>query len=201
MSYEQGTDSALAVLNLVVAVYVVTRGRRWLGRTSPAIFALASYFFLRAIARFTEATGFEEVSGFEIDRLLDILLILTVLLLIATIEPIVRGIAAREDAARYRATEYDRARRHYVQVVRHRMMNPLTVIRGSALTLLDEPELERTTRDRLLDAIVEASNELEAVSLVPERRDDNERELDAVPRVPAEDRRRTTYPDGPVGPS
>ncbi len=202
MTFTQSIDLALAALNALAAVYLVVRGRRWLGRAATPMLALGGYFTLRSLSRIADAVGQRGHSQMATEVLLDLLLAVALLLVMLTFEPIARGIAAREDAARYRAAEYERARRHYEQVVRHRLFNPLTVIRGAAVTLRDERVADEQVRERLLQAIVDASDEIEDVSLVPERRDELERGLDAIPRVDeGHDRRRTSFPDGPPGPS
>ena len=200
MSGTQIIDLALALLNAAAAAYVVVRGRHWLGRASTPLLALGGYFTLRSLSRFSDALLHDGAEHATTDIMLDVLLAITLVLVITTLEPIARGIAAREDAARYRAEEYDRARRHYEQVVRHRLFNPLTVIRGAAVTLRDDRIADEDVRARLLEAIVEASDEIEDVSLVPDRRDELERDLDAIPRVDDE-RRHTSFPDGPPGPT
>lgn len=187
MSTTQAIDLLLAVLNLIVAIYVVVRSQHWLGRVALPAFALAIYFLLRSAARTVDVVT--SSASTPVELLLDVLLVGTLLLVITTFEPILRGIGAREDAARYRATEYERARRHYVQVVRHRLLNPVTVIKGSALTLHDADRVDEATRRKLVDAITAACDELENISLVPERRDDLERDLNAVPHDPERDRR------------
>lgn len=201
MTTIQFIDLALAVLNLLAAAYVVVRGRRWLSNRSAPLLALGGYFTLRGLSRLTDVfVDPGEAPNLALEVGLDVLLAATLVAIMLTIEPIARGIAAREDAARYRATEYERARRHYEQVVRHRLFNPLTVIRGAALTLRDEQLTDPAVRAQLLDAIVDASDEVERVSLAPERRDELERDLDAIPNV-GNERREMRYPDGPPGPS
>ncbi len=202
MTTSQIIDLSLAMLNVIVGVAVLIRSRRWLGHATVPTIALGSYFMLRAAARLLDVF---EPDGANRNAMLDIgidvLLAFTLIVVLFTIEGMLRGVAAREDAAHYRAEEYARARRHYTQVVRHRIFNPLAVIRGSAQTLRDRPEIVDPTRGQLLEAIVDASDEIETISLEPERRDDNERGLDAFPRGVDGERRTKRYPDGPSGPS
>lgn len=89
------------------------------------------------------------------------------------------------EEARYNAREYERARRDYEQLVRHRIANPLAVVQGVALTLLDHPELPADTRRSLITSLVAASEELVDVSLEPQQRSVEEHELHAVPRASA----------------
>jgi signal transduction histidine kinase len=178
------------------------RGRRRARPLAAPLLVLAGFFVLRGMTRLATALGYTDsrIAQLDLGQLLDVLLIVALVAIMLTIERVLRGVADVEDSARMRADEYARAKRHYTQVVRHRMMNPIAAIRGSALTLRDAPRLEDSTRVELLDAIVGGCDQLEHVSLVPERRDELERDLDAVPRV-STDRRLTSFPDGPPGPS
>lgn len=199
----QLTDGVLALLNVLVGGFIILRSRRWLGRLSLPWIALGMFFVLRAVARLYDAiyAGDPDRDAQALGLLVDGLLAVALIVVLFTSDNIIRSVTAQVDAARYRAQEYERARRHYEQVVRHRLFNPLTVIKGAAVTLRDEPRLDPISREQLLDSIIDASDTLETVSLVPERRDELERELDAIPRLPDGDRRRTRFPDGPPGPS
>jgi signal transduction histidine kinase len=92
-----------------------------------------------------------------------------------------RIVARAVDQARRSATEYDRARRDFEQLVRHRISNPLAVVQGVAITLDEHPELPAHTRRALVGSMVAAAEELVAVSLDPHHRTPAERELRAVP--------------------
>jgi len=199
MSFETFSDLSLAVLYLVVAGYVVARVRQIAGRMMFAPIALGTFFTLRALSRLADPHGVELWSSQPLLAALDALSIIALGVVLLSLGPIVRAMAANDDAARWSAAEYARAQRHYTQVVRHRLINPVTAIKGSALTLRDVPTLDDAARLQLLDAILEGCDQLEAVSLVPERRDDVERDLDAVPRIP--ERRRGSTPDRAPGPS
>lgn len=87
------------------------------------------------------------------------------------------------EEAQHNAREYERARRDYEQLVRHRIANPLAVVQGVALTLQDHPELPADTRRSLITSLVAASEELVDVSLEPAQRSVEERELHAIPRA------------------
>lgn len=201
MSFESALDIVLAVLNFVAAAYLILRVRRLAGHLTVATIALGSVFGLRGISRLFEARGVAIVADERVVTAIELMLVVALVWILATLEPVVRGLVAREDAARLRAEEYDRARRHYTQVVRHRMMNPLTTIKGGAQTLLVDRAIDPVTQARILDAMIAACDELEHVSLEPERRDELEHDLDAVPNVDgSSDRRRVPYPDGPPGP-
>ncbi len=201
MSFESALDIVLAVLNFVAAAYLILRVRRLAGHLTIATTALGAFFALRGVSRLFEARGVAIVTDERIVTAIELLLVAALISVLATLEPVVRGLVAREDAARLRAEEYERARRHYTQVVRHRMMNPLTTIKGGAQTLLVDRAVDPITQARILDAMIEACEELEHVSLEPERRDELERELDAVPNLDTNrERRRVPYPDGTAGP-
>jgi signal transduction histidine kinase len=199
---DRAIDLLLALLNAFVAVVIVVRGRSHARRLAVALLALAGFFALRAISRLTSALGIDDsrLANIHVGQLLDVLLVAALVAILMTIERVLHGVAAIEDSARLREVEYERATRHYTQVVRHRMMNPLASIRGSAITLRDTPGIDETRRGQLLDAIVDATDELEEISLVPERRDELERDLDAIPHVAVE-RRRRGRADPPTGPS
>lgn len=200
MDIDHGIELILGLLNGTVAAIILLRGRSS-GRMAIPLMVLASFFTIRAFARMSAAFDVDDSSvvSVGVGQALDVLLVAALVGILVTIERVMRGVAAVEDAARYRKEEYERANRHYTQVVRHRMMNPIAAIRGAALTLRDRPEITDPTRGQLLDAIIDGCGELEQVSLVPERRDELERDLDAVPRIDHE-RRRTEYPNGPVAP-
>ncbi len=90
----------------------------------------------------------------------------------------------RHDQAEQRALEYERAQHHYTQVVRHRMMNPISVIEGTLCTLRDEAITDPVIKAELCDMALDAVEKIAYVSLEPTRLDDIERDLDAVARHP-----------------
>lgn len=200
MDADHVIDLILGLLNGTVAGYIIVRSRRS-GRMGVPMLVLAVFFSIRSLSRLSAAFNFDrtDIANIGFGQALDVLLVASLVGILVTIERVLRGVAAVEDAARYRQEEYERAKRHYTQVVRHRMMNPIAAIRGAALTLKDRPEISDPTRGQLLDAVVDGCDELEQVSLVPERRDELERDLDAVPRLQSE-RRDKQYPDGPAAP-
>jgi signal transduction histidine kinase len=106
---------------------------------------------------------------------------LTVLLgLLVYVRRLVRGALKTVDEADLRAREYERARRDYSSLVRHRLANPLMTISGAARTLRagrGDPE----RRDELLQSIIDASEDLEKVSVDPYLESDEESGLDPVP--------------------
>jgi signal transduction histidine kinase len=166
------TGLAAAALNLAVAALVaVEAGRRRIG-FGRLVLVLVLFFVARAAERLTEP---EAPWGYNdaVDLFVDVVLIVVLLAVVINVRRFLLATTS--------ADEYTRARRHYEQVVRHRMMNPLTTIRGGAQTLLADEELGRDVRQSILTAILEASETLEEISLRPERRGREEHELDAVP--------------------
>jgi len=82
------------------------------------------------------------------------------------------------------SAEYDRAVKHYTQLVRHRIANPLQTICGMTHTLRDHPELDPARRIEMIAHIHEQAKALKRVSLEPRRVDHTERELDPRPGTP-----------------
>ena len=71
------------------------------------------------------------------------------------------------EPVRRAAAEYRRALLDYTQLVRHRIANPLTAIKGGIETLLAR-ELAPATQRALLEAMLEMAEELAHVALHPE---------------------------------
>jgi signal transduction histidine kinase len=166
------TGLAAAALNLAVAVFVaVEASRRRIG-FPRLVLVLVLFFAARAVERLTEPEAPWPYNE-EVDLFIDVGLIVLLVVLVMNVREFVLATTS--------ADEYTRARRHYEQIVRHRMMNPLTAIRGGAQTLLADDKLDRDVRHRLLTTILEASSTLEQISLRPERRGSEEHELDALP--------------------
>jgi signal transduction histidine kinase len=178
------TGLSAAVLNLAVALFVAVEASRLRIGFARLVLLLVLFFAARAVERLTEPEapwGHSQL----LDLVIDIALLVLLLALVVNARRFV--LATRE------ADEYTRAMRHYEQVVRHRMMNPLTAIRGGAQTLLADEQLDRDVRQRVLTTILDASQTLEEISLRPERRGSEEHELHALPwpdRRPRDRRRR-----------
>lgn len=89
-----------------------------------------------------------------------------------------RSAQERERQVELESEEYRRALRHYQQVVRHRIANPLQVIGGMSRTLLDHPDLDQEVRARMLEEIHVAADKLGHASIfAPEQLDETERAL------------------------
>ncbi len=182
------TDLLAAILNMGILIAITAMARRHGLWRSPIAIAVMSYFALRVLSRLNDAPDVFFRDHAELELVLDVLSVLVLAYLLSQAGSIGRLLQAMFDEARYRAEEYDRAQRHYTQVVRHRVLNPVTIIKGAAQTLKADVVRDDAIRDQLCDAIMSAADEIEHVSLQPERRDGLEHELDAVPRL---DRRST----------
>jgi hypothetical protein len=60
--------------------------------------------------------------------------------------------------------EYQRAVRHYRDIVRHRIANPLQIVKGMAITLVNDDSMGQQ-QVQMLDAIIEAAYRLERATL------------------------------------
>jgi signal transduction histidine kinase len=171
------------VVELTVAVVIVLGVRARLGRVAPLAWLVVSYFAIEALISFNRVFVLSDRDG-TLSRvvILEVVGTAIILLILANASRIASAIAFVVDEARYRAAEYERARYDYTQVVRHRIANPLTVIKGASQTL-DIGELSEEMRHALRLAIFEAAQQLEAISLEPTRQGDEEHEFDAVPRT------------------
>jgi len=102
--------------------------------------------------------------------------------LLVYVRRLVRGALKTVDEAKLRAREYERARRDYASLVRHRIANPLMTIGGAARTLRAKRG-DEAGREQLLESIIEASENLEQLSLEPRPKRAEETELEPAPRV------------------
>ena len=84
--------------------------------------------------------------------------------------------AALQDA-RGAADEYQRARDAYLQLMQHRIGNPLAVLYGAARTMDDFPDLPPATRQALVRSMLDAASELADVSIDPVARRVEEQSL------------------------
>ena len=171
---------ALVIISVAVALALGRFIPRF-GREFPWIVVLCIYFTLRAAKRALDFVQGNVPVG--PDLWLDLVLLPVAILLLLSARRMTAGFAAAHDEAEYRRREYERARRDYQQLVRHRLFNPLTVIRGAAITLQAGVPDDRT-RDALLDAIREAADAIQHTTLEPEQQGGEEQSLDAIPRVP-----------------
>jgi signal transduction histidine kinase len=176
-------DLAIGALQLLLAA-VVLRNLRRFGRAFPWLAALMLFFFVRGTQRlyasFTDST--EELLG-----LIGDLLIVTVLvLLLLGLRNTVRALEFALDEADARAAEYSRALQDYRTLTRHRLANPITVIRAGLSTIRDL-DLKESDRESILAAAEEAAAELEQVVLEPQAVRPEERGLQPKPTIPRTD--------------
>lgn len=170
-----------AAVTLIVAVLVVWRARR-LGLGYPRlVVVLALFFGMWTIDRLVSPGTPIGYRPF-VDALADVAIIVLLAVLIRDASRLTNAIMSTVHEAEYRAVEYERAKRHYAQVVRHRIANPLTVIKGAALTL-EAGTVDAALRRELARAIVDSAALIEATSLAPEPAGREEHELDAMPHV------------------
>ncbi len=172
----------VAAAVFAVSVFLVAEARR-LGLGMPRVLVgLALFFVLVGAARINDP---DPLLGYNpsLAAAFDCLSLVVLALLLANARQLARAAVATLDEARLDAHEYERARREYVQLVRHRLMNPLTAIRGAAHTLETEAGADPRLREELVGRIIEASLELERVTVDPARRRPEEPGLRPVPRV------------------
>jgi hypothetical protein len=176
-------DLAIGALQLLLAALVLKNLRRF-GTAFPWLAALMLFFFVRGSQRlysaFTDSTA-------ELLGLLGDMLILTVLaLLLVGLRETVRALEFALDEADARAAEYSRALHDYRTLIRHRLANPITVIR-SGLTTIRDLDLTERDRESILAAAAEAAAELEQVVLEPQVVRPEERGLQPKPTIATDD--------------
>jgi signal transduction histidine kinase len=184
MSLVGAVNIVVAVIELLIVALIIREGRTFGRGAPPVLWAIAAFFVADALVAVNRSEIFWDVSGrFYKATILDVIALSALVFIFIHIRSLTRAAVATLDLAEYKAVEYERARRDYTQVVRHRVMNPVTVIIGAGETLragaIDDPELSI----RLIGAIVDSARAIENETLAPERRDDLERELDPVPRI------------------
>jgi signal transduction histidine kinase len=121
-------------------------------------------------------------SSATLDAVLTLIDMVVLLGLLFFVQRLVRGALQTVDEAKVRAVEYERARRDYARLVRHRIANPLMTIGGAARTLRARRG-DEAKRDQLLESIIEASEDLEQLSLEPRPNGAEELELEPVPNL------------------
>ena len=175
------TDLLLAAAYAFLAIALVFQLRRARVPFGSTGLALVLFFTLRAVDRAMDSPQLSPEPNRYLDQAIDLVSLLVILFLATRARRIVDAMRVRLDQADYRVEEYERARHHYTQVVSHRVRNPVTVIRGTLITLRDDVEMDARTRTALCDAALAATDVIEHVSLEPAPLDELEHELDAVP--------------------
>ena len=169
------------VTQIVIAIAVIFE-LAILRRGIPRVAVLLVAFFvvdgLVAINRPDSLLG----SSAILDAVLTVIDMAVLLGLLVYVRRLVRGALQTVDEAKLRAQEYERARRDYARLLRHRIANPLMMIEGAARTLRARRG-DEAKREQLLEAIIEASVNLERISLEPRPRGAEELELEPIPRI------------------
>lgn len=168
------------VFALTVAVVLIR-----LKRGMPPVALLLIAFFivdgLVALNRPDPLFGYNA----NLDAVLIMIDLIVLLGLLFYVRRLVRAALRTVDEAELRAREYERARRDYTSLLRHRIANPLMAIEGAARTLRARRGDEQK-REQLLESIISASESLKTISLDPRSRRAEELELEPVPRIGSE---------------
>jgi signal transduction histidine kinase len=177
--------TVLLCLAAVAVLFVGSRNGHTL--SAPTLLPVA-YLALHAVIGVMLFVGHR----YELDRqhvmalttTLDLIGIVVLGLAIWDMDRVARSVRHEIAASKAEAAEYDRARRDYEQLMRHRIANPLTVVSGGIATLRAHGEhLDAATRKLLLDDITAALGRLELVETMPTAQSVEEFALDAVPHV------------------
>ncbi len=137
------------------------------------------FFVVRGADRVYSAFADGESLGIAVDAPLVAVLVL----LIVGIDRTVSVLQAARDDASHRRDEYERALRDYERLVRHRIVNPLTAIRGSIQTLREMADLDPGAQRELLEVIDAEARRLENVVVEPSVASEEERGLNPRPDV------------------
>jgi signal transduction histidine kinase len=173
-----------ALLSLVIGLLqlvLVAVAARQLGRYArafPWLVALTAFFALRGAMRVYAAFAGSVPEAVTVP--VDVLLIAALALLIVGLDRTARGLRLAENEALFREEEYARALADYRRLARHRLATPLTVLR-SGTAALRSLELDTREREKVLEALEEASRKLEHVALEPEPSAPEERTLQPRP--------------------
>ncbi len=166
---------------IAIAIAVVVeliRLRRGLPRVAMLLIAFFVVDGLVAINRPDSLLGYSStfdavMTGVDMVVLVGLLLY---------VRRLVRGALETVNEANLRAREYERARRDYARLLRHRIANPLMTIGGAARTLRARRG-DEAKREQLLESIISASESLERISLEPRPKSAEEIELEPAPRL------------------
>jgi signal transduction histidine kinase len=169
------------VTQIAIAIAVLFELTR-LRRGFPWVAILLIAFFvadgLVAINRPDSLLG----SSATLDAVLTIIDMVVLIGLLVFVRRLVRGALQTVEEAKLRAHEYERARRDYARLLRHRIANPLMTIGGAARTLRAKRG-DEAKREQLLESIIEASTSLERISLEPRPKSAEEIDLEPAPKA------------------
>jgi signal transduction histidine kinase len=168
-------------LQLALAFVVGLRLGRY-GRAFPWLAALTVFFGLRGVMRIYASFAGDVPETLALP--VDLLLLAVLLLLIIGVDRTGRGLRLAENEAHYREEEYRRALADYRRLARHRLANPLSVIRGGVIAL-KTLDLAPADRQELLDSIERESERLEHIALEPKPEGPEERDLRPRPHLRA----------------
>jgi len=173
VAFDVVTGAAWLALGVVLLRMCVTHrdARLWL-------LLGAGFSALRAFDSMLVSTG--EVDATWVVRTLDAAVLATLLGLVFGVARLGRDLSRKVDDAEHAEAEYGRALLDYTQLVRHRIANPLTAVKGGIQTLLDLP-LEEAIRRQMLEAMLESARQLERVALHPEQVGAEEGDLRPTP--------------------
>jgi signal transduction histidine kinase len=169
----------IGALQLALAFVVGLRLGRY-GRAFPWLAALTVFFGLRGVTRIYASFAGDVPETLALP--VDFLLLAVLILLIVGVDRTGRGLMLAENEAHYREEEYRRALADYRRLARHRLANPLSVIRGGVIAL-KTLDLAPADRQELLDSIERESERLEKVALEPEPESAEERKLRPRPEL------------------
>jgi signal transduction histidine kinase len=170
------TQIAIAVAVLFVLIRL-RRGFPWVAILLVAFFVVDG---LVAINRPDSLLG----SSATLDAVLTIVDMVVLVGLLVFVRRLVRGALQTVEEAKLRVHEYERARRDYARLLRHRIANPLMTIGGAARTLRAKRG-DEAKREQLLESIIEASVSLERISLEPQPKSVEEINLEPTPKAEA----------------
>jgi signal transduction histidine kinase len=174
------------VLALAVAVELIRLKRS----PSPVALLLIAFFVVDGLVALNRPDPLFGYSA-NLDAVLVAIDLIVLLGLLVYVRRLVLAALRTVDEAELRAREYERARRDYTSLLRHRIANPLMAIGGAARTLRAKRG-DEAKQEQLLEAIIQASDSLEQISFDPELESEIERELEPSPQVDGDHRRATS---------
>jgi signal transduction histidine kinase len=176
-----------AIFNFVIVGAIIIQVRILRLPFTRTVGAAVMFFIVRGLSRWYDQPDIWPTQNDNLELGLDLFSIALLAYILLNVPRICRTLFAAVDEGRFRAREYDRALHHYTQVVRHRILNPITVVKGSAQTLRTGAVRDPSIHEQLCDVIIDMASEMERITLRPERRDALEHDLDALPHVEGHD--------------
>jgi signal transduction histidine kinase len=160
----------------VVVVFELIRLRRGFPRVALLLIA---FFIVDGAVAINRPDPLFSCSP-ALDAVLTVIDMVVLIGLLAYVRRLARGALRTVDEASLHAREYERARRDYTTLIRHRLANPVMTISGAARTL-QAGRGDEVKRERLLQSIVEASEDLEKISFDPQLENAAESGLEPIP--------------------